>query len=73
MELCHREVKPYWWCIGHECKHCVCGPISDSFMDNTCAHPDIIKQVRGPRHRLFGYPIVAMNMCPVLCDVKIES
>jgi hypothetical protein len=71
-ELCHREVKPFWWCIGDECKHvCRLFGKKDCVDNNRCVHPTIVKQLPENMISIMGYPVKDMKMCPILTDVEI--
>lgn len=67
-----RKVKPYWWCIGDECKH-VCRFVGqkDNPDNNRCTHPTVVKQLPEDQISILGYPVKDMKMCPLLTDVKI--
>lgn len=72
MELCHREVKPYWWCIGRECRHEIEIPYGPNMTKEIiCIHPNILAQEKADKIKGIGYPVKQMTMCPVLAP-RIE-
>jgi hypothetical protein len=70
----HREVVPYWWCIGKECKHCIRFPnTKDCIEENRCIHSIVVDQIPEDHVKSIGWPILKIPMCPVFTDIVIKK